>query len=221
MMDELFPSWENKVVASPVLEKPKKKRERCAMYEFTPEYLYRRAFSEMKLLDLFGEFRFKDGQCYNFLTAGDIDELSYLKAILRTQRLDHCLMSTWCMAAGDALQCITWLQDGSITTLDLYVGEIFKGSYYAVWKQLHDFYSAHPDKGRICIFRNHSKIIAGTGSRFSFGLQSSANIDTNPRTENACLQIGEGIYSFYKTYFDGIITFEKDDRKRQGEEYDA
>ena len=50
---------------------------------------------------------------------------------------------------------------------------------------------------------------------------SRQQIYTNPRTENACLQIGEGIYSFYKTYFDGIITFEKDDRERQSEEHDA
>ena len=220
-MEELYPEWDRRIMVHRVEEPLRKKRERCAMYEFTPEYLYRRACSEMKLLDLFGEFKFKDGHSYNFLTAGDIDQLSYLKAILRAESLEHCLMSTWCMAAGDALQCITWLEEGSIKHLDLYVGEIFKGSYHAVWRQLHDFYCQNPDKGRICVFRNHSKIIAGMGQKFSFGLQSSANVDTNPRTENACLQIGGGIFNFYKEYFDGIISFEKDDRERQDAKHNA
>ncbi len=188
------------------------RRERAAMYEFTPEYLYRRAYSEVKLLDLFGAFEFKDGHCYNFLTAGDIDGMSYLKAVLRCQRLSHCILSTWCMSAGDALQIITWLEDGSVGRMDLYVGEIFKGSYGAVWNQLHDWYSANPDRGRIAIFRNHSKIVAGVGERFAFGLQTSANFDTNPRTEQACLSIDRGLYEFYKEYFDGIVTFNREDR---------
>lgn len=192
-------------------ERPKR-RERAAMYEFTPEYLYRRAYSEVKLLDLFGTFDFKEGHCYNFLTAGDIDGMSYLKALLRSQRLSHCILSTWCMSAGDAFQIITWLEDGSIGNMDLYVGEIFKGSYGAVWHQLHDWYAANPGRGRIAIFRNHSKVIAGVGDRFAFGLQTSANFDTNPRTEQASLSIDRGLYDFYKDYFDKIITFEKEDR---------
>lgn len=201
-----------KVERTEVEDEQPKRRERAAMYEFTPEYLYRRAYSEVKLLDLFGTFDFKVGHCYNFLTAGDIDGLSYLKALLRSQRLTHCILSTWCMFSGDALQIITWLEDGSIGRMDLYVGEIFKGSYGAVWGQLHEWFAAHPDRGRIAIFRNHSKIIAGVGDRFAFGLQTSANIDTNLRTEQASLSIDRGLYEFYKDYFDKIITFNREDR---------
>lgn len=29
-------------------------------------------------------------------------------------------------------------------------------------------------------------------------------INANPRTENACIQINEDIFKFYKDYFDGI-----------------
>jgi len=67
-------------------------------------------------------------------------------------------------------------------------------------------------KGRFVIFRNHSKIISGYGDKFYFAVESSANINTNPRTENSCLTIAKGIYEFYKGYFDGIISFEKDER---------
>lgn len=32
------------------------------------------------------------------------------------------------------------------------------------------------------------------------------------RTEQACLSIDEGIYQFYKDYFDKIKSFEREDR---------
>lgn len=216
------PSWsriERKPIApeDPVDVEEKAPRIRAACFEHTPRYLYRRAFSEVTLLDSFGELphQFKNGECYNFITGGDIDELTYLKVILRSQTLDHCLLSTWCMSAEDAFQIIEWLDSHSIERMDIYVGEIFKGSYKLVWRQLHDWYLEHPERGRICVFRNHSKIIAGSGPSFAFGLQSSANVDTNPRTENACLQIGQDLYKFYKDFFDGIVTFEKEDRDRE------
>ena len=62
---------------------------------------------------------------------------------------------------------------------------------------------------RIAVFKNHSKIFAGIGDKFSFGIETSANINTNPRTENGCITIDNGLFEFYKSYFDGIISFEK------------
>lgn len=193
----------------------KKQRIRPVMLELTPDYLYRRSWSESYLLDLLGEFEFREGHCYNFLTGGDIDELSYLKAVLRSQCLDHVLVSTWSMFSGDGVQILEWVKSGQIAKADIYVGEIFKASYSGEWKVLHEFFKANPGKGRICVFRNHAKIIAGRGPKFAFGLQSSANVGRNPRTENACLQIGEDIYNFYNDYFSKIITFEKEDRDAQ------
>ncbi len=62
--------------------------------------------------------------------------------------------------------------------------------------------------GRIAVFKNHSKIYAGFGPKFAFAVESSANINTNPRTENGCITIDRGIYEFYREFFDGIKSFE-------------
>lgn len=190
--------------------KPSRRRT-VACTELSLRFLYRRAFSEAALLDSCCPplFALKSGHCYNFITAGDVDSLSYLKLVLLHEDLTHCLCSTWCMAAEDILQLIEWHESGKIRNLDIYVGEIFPNQYRIEWQMLKDFYREHPDVGRLCVFRNHSKIYAGTGEKFSFGIQTSANINTNPRTENGCIIIDEGIYSFYKDYFDGINSFEK------------
>ena len=175
--------------------------------ELSLEYEYRRAFSEQQLIEAMGGFKtLEENHCYNFITAGDVDSLSFLQLILHHQKLDYCLFSTWCMCAEDILKFDQWLTDGAIRKLDAYIGEIFPSSYAIEWKMLNEMFKKH-DCGRIAVFRNHSKIYAGYGEKFYFGIQTSANINTNPRTENGSITINEQIFRFYKEYFDGIKSF--------------
>ena len=165
---------------------------------------YRRAFSETQLLDIC-DAPFQDGESHHFITGGDVDGLSYLKIILRQQDLDYCLFSTWCMAHEDIYQMQDWLKSGKIKKMDAYVGEIFPSSYKAEYNLLKPIIEA--SGGRVAVFRNHAKIFAGHGEKFYFGIETSANINTNPRTENGCITIDEDIFEFYKDYFDGIVSF--------------
>jgi hypothetical protein len=169
--------------------------------------VYRRAFSELNMLQTL-EPNMQDGHSYHCISGGDVDSLTYLKHIIKQQTLDYCLFSTWCMADDDILQFEEWLKNGNIKRLDAYCGEIFPGSYKKQWIALKDIVGAYG--GRVCIFRNHSKIYAGTGEKFNFAIESSANINTNPRTENTCITIGDDIYHFYKDFFDGIKSFNRD-----------
>jgi len=186
------------------IQQTKRRKTECIVRN--DKLIYRRAFSETQLLDVLG-IDFKDGESYHCITAGDVDSLSYLKCVLRQQTLDYCLFSTWCMAADDILQFDEWLTEGKIKKLDAYVGEIFPGSYKMEYKKLKEVFEKH-QCGRIAVFKNHSKIYAGIGNKFAFGIETSANINTNPRTENGCLTISKGIFEFYKQYFDGIKSFE-------------
>lgn len=180
--------------------KPKGRQHRSTeLYAMTTKFRYRRAFGETKLLDALDApgFHFEEGVCYNFLTAGDVDSLSFLKAVLRQQPLDYCLASTWCMGAEDVLQFREWVEEGRIAKLDIYVGEIFKGSYGNEYRMLKRLYSDYPDLGRIAIFRNHSKTFAGTGPLFLRSGYRAARISTpNPRTENTSIAIDRGLYEF-------------------------
>ena len=117
------------------------RRRTAACLELSTRHLYRRAFSESTLLDILGSFNFTDGMSYHFITAGDVDSLSYLKAVLRAQNCDHVLLSTWCMAAEDIFQLQEWLAEGKIKKLDIYVGEIFPNSYKVEYQMLCDMYA--------------------------------------------------------------------------------
>ena len=184
----------------------KSKRRSVQLTTRDKKTIYRRAFSETQLMDI-SPLEFENNCTYNYITAGDVDALSYLKMIIRKQNLNHCLFSTWCIAADDILQFEEWLETGKIKSLDCYVGEIFPNQYKFEWQKLKEMNAKYG--GRLAVFKNHSKIFAGVGDNFSFGIQTSANINTNPRTENGSISINNEIYTFYKDYFDGINSFEK------------
>ena len=64
--------------------------------------------------------------------------------------------------------------------------------------------------GRIAVFRNHSKVMAGRGEKFDFAIESSANINTNPRTEQTVVTIDRDVAEFYFDFYGGVISFDKE-----------
>jgi hypothetical protein len=167
--------------------------------------LFRRALSESRLLEVL-PYEFDTASSYHVISGGDVDSLSYLKHVIRQQRLDFCLLSSWCMALDDVEQLRDWITAGKIKRLDCYVGEIFPGSYEREYRALCEV--VRLCSGRVCIFRNHAKIFAGIGDKFSFAIESSSNINTNPRTEQTSIFFGSDIFKFYKDFFDGIKSFD-------------
>lgn len=188
-------------------------RRKTVCTQLSERYEYRRAFSEVRLLEAMEYVKLEQGVSYNFITAGDVDSLSYLKVVLNQHALDYLLLSTWCMSAEDIIQLRQWYEADRIGRMDMYLGEIFPGSYRVEWQMVKEFYREHPEAGRVAVFKNHSKIYAGLdlADDFAFAIQTSANINTNPRTEQGCITVDRGLFDFYKEYFDGIKSFEKED----------
>ncbi len=190
-------------------EKPKTHRRKSALLERSNKHIYKRAHSEMQLLNILDDKKLKRNTTYNFITSGDIDSLSFLNLALRTYKtIDHLLFSTWCMAGEDILYLFDLVDAGIIKKMDCYLGEIFPNSYKIEWALIKEKYKQNPTLGRVTVFKNHSKIFAAIDENNNgFSIQSSANINTNPRTENAAINTDTESYYFYKEYFDGINSF--------------
>lgn len=173
----------------------------------TERHFERRIKSELALEKEL-PWHFEKGASYHCISFGDVDALTYLRVIVKQQRIRYVLLSTWCMAVTDAEEIRKWLDAGYIERVDFYVGEIFQGSYAEVYKYLKE--NCVRNGGRICVFRNHSKVIAGFGERFDFAIASSANVNTNPRCENTTITVDTEVARFYKDFFDGVNSFTKD-----------
>lgn len=167
----------------------------------------RRASSQAVLAELLPPVM-SEGDSWHVISGGDVDSLSYLAHILEHDRLDYVLMSTWCMASADVCMIEDWLVSGKIGRLDAYVGEIFPAQYTDVHADLCRVARAHA--GRVAIFRNHCKVFAGCNSDRAYVIESSANVNTNPRTEQTTLTVDRALFEFYKDFFDGIKSFTRD-----------
>ena len=207
-MFEQVSFWdENKPQKTEVVKKTH--RRKVAMIERTTKHIYKRAHSELQLLNVLNDKKLEEGKTYNFITSGDVDAISYLMLTLRTfEKLEHLIFSTWCMANEDILYLFELIEKGIVKKMDAYVGEIFPNTYKAEYNLLKELYEKH-DCGKIVVFKNHSKIFAGIDENGKgFGIQTSANINTNPRTENGCINIDTEMYHFYNDYFSNIKSFE-------------
>jgi hypothetical protein len=128
--------------------------------------------------------------------------------MLVMQPMRYVLMSTWCMAAEDVAMIETWLKSGRIERFDAYCGEIFPAQYAKVHADLCRVMREHG--GRCAILRNHSKVFAGFGTETDWAIESSANVNTNPRVEQTAIHLDSGLAAHYKDFFDGVKSFTRD-----------
>ena len=141
---------------------------------------YRKAYSESTLNEMFKYEEIEKGATYHCISNGDIDSLSYLRFMLRKQKAEKLVLSTWCMSVFDIREIESWIEDGTLKTADLYVGEISPKTYqreYFLLKRLQD-----EGKLTVKVFRNHSKIMAVKGCEYDFVIESSANVNTKPKS---------------------------------------
>jgi hypothetical protein len=189
-------------------EEEAKAQEKSVEGKRTKERHFERRIKSELALEQELPWHFEKGSTYHCISFGDVDSLTYLRVIVKQQRIRYVLLSTWCMAITDAEEIKKWLDAGYIDRVDFYVGEIFTKQYAGVYQFIRE--NCIRNGGRIAVFRNHSKVIAGFGDQFDFAVASSANINTNPRCENTTITINPEVANFYKNFFDGIKSFNRD-----------
>ena len=182
-------------------------------HRYGNRHISRKAKSEQALMNAM-DWYFEPGDCYHCFSFGDVDSMTYFKHVLRQQPVLYLALSTWCMAGEDVDDLRKWHRRGMLGRVDFFVGEIFPGSYPEVYTSVCSF--AKECQGRVVVFRNHAKVMAVVGEKFDVLIESSANVNTNPRSENTVLTCDSSLVADYVDLFNGIIPFNKDFRDRPG-----
>lgn len=164
-----------------------------------------RVMSEANLDDAL-PWHLEEGCAYHVISYGDVDSLTYLRHIVKQQKLCYVMLATWCMAKSDAEEMLRWVERGDVGRIDFYVGEIFKDGYRGCLEVLNAI--CEKTGGRTARIRNHAKLMAFIGERFSGVIESSANVDTNPRIEQTCITINKDLAVFYKTFYDQMRDYD-------------
>ena len=167
----------------------------------------RQANAEATLAEIL-PVRIEPGDTWHVISRGDIDSLSYLRHILNgVSHLEHVLMSTWCIAKNDLTELNGWIDTGRIDQFDLYPSEIFPGSYgdeYEQYMKMCELYGC-----RLIVAKNHSKVTLACVGDYKIVIESSANINTNPRIEQSAVHHCAELHAFYMEFFSGIKSIDK------------
>jgi hypothetical protein len=171
-------------------------------------HLMRRAKSEKALAEVLPAV-IEPGDSWDVISQGDVDSLSFLARVIEPTWFDYVAISTWCIARTDLDQLGRWLDAGKIDKLELFMGEIFPGTYIGEYERARELVRDYG--ARLVITRNHSKVmLAGNSSTGTFlSIRSSANVNTNPRIEQTTITHDRALFDFYKEFFDGLTSFER------------
>lgn len=174
----------------------------------------RRAKSEEHLLSIL-PLPIPMDSSIHVISSGDIDALSYLIHLARQTPIETLLISSWCMAMPD----IDWIRQkvdcGRIGHIDFCLGEIFPSQYPDEYLAVSDL--QHTGLVTLKIARNHAKIIAGVSpdENFHFVIESSANLNTNPRIEQTAIHTSRALYEHYTGFFSEIRSIDQASRPRK------
>ena len=187
----------------------KRQTERARAQKSANRHHMRRASAEATLAEILPA-RFEPGDSWHIISRGDIDALSYVRHILAgVSHLDHLLMSTWCIAKNDLNEIAAWLDAGRIEQFDLYAGEIFPGSYGDEYEQVLKMVDTYGV--RLVVAKNHSKVTlaSNVAEGYFLSVESSANVNTNPRIEQSTVHNIPALHAFYLEFFSGIKSIDR------------
>ncbi len=169
----------------------------------------RRANSEASLAELLPE-RVADGESWHVISRGDVDALSYLAHALKgVSHFDFVAISTWCIARPDLDQIAAWLDAGRIDRFELYAGEIFPSQYGDEYEQMLKMAATYGC--RLVIAKNHSKVTLASNEAEGYHLvmESSANVNTNPRIEQTAVHASRALFDFYRDFFRDLRSIDR------------
>ena len=173
------------------------------MYQGFPlRYAYRRAYSELQLLDLLAGEVFREGTCYVFLSRGDVDLMSYLQVVLRMQDVTRLGLSTWNANLPDVSRLVQLHDEGRIGRMDLFLGTVNRVGAEARQniEEYRKLVGDRPDI-RISIAKTHIKAIWGIGPQLPFVIAGSANLNTNVNMEAMTVLVSYEAYAFFCDFF--------------------
>lgn len=196
------------VWAKVVQESNKKQKQVNIRVEKTLTYHQQRRILSEAAIEKELPWHFEAGVSYHVLSWGDVDSLTYLRLIVKQQHIKYAFVTSWTMAATDAEEIGLWLEKGYIDRIDFYLGEIVTNTKEQVKKILYEIGKKFNCK--IAMLRNHSKIIVAFGDLFDVVVESSANLNTNPRIEQAVITRDTNLALFYKNLFDEFQPFNLD-----------
>lgn len=136
------------------------------------------------------------------LTKGQYSLLDIITHVTHKTGPCHLDISTWTAAKTDVQAVCDWLNSGHITSARWLVDLTFQRRTPEIATQIRRLFG----DDAIRVAQNHCKLSVLTNAEWSVVIQTSMNLNFNPRFENFTLQHDPELASFYTQLFDEIWT---------------
>ena len=146
-------------------------------------------------------------ECYKIISAGNFASISFIRLVGNRARIKELTISTLRVGKKE-LQCLDLMaKNGRIDAATFVVGSIMKNDskkglsyhYYDNFEKI-----CLKNGWKYCVFNNHSKIILMDTELGKFVLETSSNLNENPKIEQFSFEKVEKLYNFYYNFLHEI-----------------
>lgn len=159
--------------------------------------------AKMELKELMPEL--PEGHVYKFISDGGFSTISFIVLVAEMAKINNLYASSFRIGKKE-LQVIDALhKKGVIKNCCFAVGTLMKNDSEAIKKYgyYENFEKVCNDNGfRYCTVNNHSKIILFDTDKGKYVLETSSNLNTNPKIEQFSFEKDEELYNFYQKCFE-------------------
>lgn len=173
----------------------------------TPYILERGA----KVIDKLSDGRLPEpGEIWKYISlSGGFASINFIRWIARYERIEELTASTLRIGERQFRELERMQRAGSIGRVRLFVSTMMKqlDARQAKYDYCAHFEKACADNGwRVIVANNHSKIILMRTAANRYVLETSSNLNENPKIEQYSLTNDRELYEWYSGFFDALET---------------
>lgn len=149
----------------------------------------------------------KKDECFKFLSVqGGFSSIAFIKLVSDIEKIEDLFVSSLVVGKKHIIELDKMYKNNKLNNCNFVVGTIFKQSnskdygYFDIFKKI-----CNKNNWNYKQVNNHSKIILMKTKDNYYVLETSSNLNENPKIEQFSFENSKELYSFYKKFFDEVM----------------
>mgnify|MGYP006920299732 FL=1 len=148
-----------------------------------------------------------EDESFVYITSGGFSSIAFIVWIAGQTRIKSLFASTLRVGVRQAQMLDGLHNDGRLDKVDLLVGGAMKDNCehnrgYGYLEQITDIFQTNG--WTVSMYNNHSKVMLFDTDAGKFVIESSSNLNENPKVEQFRLEKSAELFDFYSSFFWGI-----------------
>ncbi|MEG1185703.1 MAG: hypothetical protein RSD63_08735 [Eubacterium sp.] len=149
----------------------------------------------------------EDDEVFKILSNGGFSSIAFVKSVADKTRIDEMLATTLRVGRKHLEVIDVLYKNGAIGKVKFIIGSLMKndserGVKYGYYDDLKK--KCDENGWEISISNNHSKILLMDTKKGKFVLETSSNLNENPKMEQFSFEKSEELFNMYMNFFKGV-----------------